>query len=174
MPCLEYDSSLLLQEGILEHSLGRQTDRALFAKAFYLESDGYPERAEKIYLKLMDSELQCVAREATRYYFRRAIINYNAGEHEVCLAQLKIIQTKYPCLPKACYLRLLIAVRADDFEMAQQSLQEIYAVVRNIGIPEARGYCTSGHQHLAQLAFDRNDTVETRRQAIYRAEQQPK
>ncbi|MEM9411032.1 MAG: hypothetical protein AAGA30_07960 [Planctomycetota bacterium] len=174
MPCLEYDSGLLLQEGILEHSLGRDTDHARFAKAYYLENDGYPARAEKIYLDLMDSRHQCVAREAARYFFRRAIINYNAGEHEVCLNQLKLFRAKFPCMPKACYLRLLIAVRADDFEMAQQSLQEIYAVVRNIGIPEARGYCTSGHQHLAQLAFDQNDVVETRRQAVYRAEQQPK
>lgn len=174
MPCLAYDSGLLLQEGILEHSLNRDTDRAKFAKAFYLESDGYPEKAEKIYRKLMDSKLECVAREASRYFFRRAIINYNAGEEHVCLQQLKLFTAKFPCMPKACYLRLLIAVRADDFDTAQRSLQEIYAVVRNVGIPEARGYCTSGHQHLAQLAFDKNDTIEVRRQAVYRAEQQAK
>lgn len=174
MPCLEYDSGLMLQEGILEYTLGHQTDRALFAKAFMLESNGDPTRAEALYRQLMDSELECVARESARYIFRRAIINYNAGEESVALELLEDFKARYPCMPKASYLRLLIAVRANDFPVAQRSLQEIYAVTRSIGIPEARGYCTSGHQHLAQLAFDMGDITEARRQVVYRMEQQPK
>ena len=173
MPVLEFDSGLLLQEGMLEHLLERDTDRARFAEAFLLESNGYPARAEQIYQELMDSQLTCVAREAARSYFRRAIINYNSGEESVSLNILEEFRLRYPVMPKANYLRLLIAVRADDFDTAQQCLQEIYAVVRDIGIPEARGYLTSGHQHLAQLSFDQDDLVEVRRQVVFRAEQQP-
>lgn len=173
MPVLEYDSGLLLQEGILEHLLERDTDRARFAEGFLLESNGYPARAEKVYKELMDSSLQCVAREAARCYFRRAIINYNSGEESVCLEILEEFRLRYPVMPKANYLRLLIAVRGNDFDTAQQCLQEIYAVVNDIGIPEARGYLTSGHQHLAQLSFDLADLNEVRRQVIFRAEQQP-
>ena len=121
----------------------------------------------------MDSQLTCVAREAARSYFRRAIINYNSGAESVSLNILEEFRLRYPVMPKANYLRLLIAVRADDFDTAQQCLQEIYAVVRDIGIPEARGYLTSGHQHLAQLSFDQDDLVEVRRQVVFRAEQQP-
>lgn len=174
MPCLEYDSGLMLQEGILEYSSGVAGDRANFAEAFLLEANGCPLQAEKIYFKLMDSKLNCVARESARYVLRRAIINFNAGEEEDALQLVEAFRQRYPYMPKAAYLRLLLAVRADDFAMAQHCLQEIYAVVRSVGIPEARGYCTSGHQHLAQLAYDQGDLVETRRQIIYRAEQQPK
>ncbi len=174
MPCLEFDSALMLQEGILENELQIDSDRAKFAKAFMLDMSGYCKFAEKEYCKLMDSEELCVAREAARNYFRRSIVHYDAGDESVSQAMLEQFQLRYPCMVKASYLRLLIAVRSNDFEMAQRSLQEIYAVVRNVGIPEARGYCTSGHQHLAQLAFDMDDVIETRRQAVYRAEQQAK
>lgn len=173
MPVLEYDSGLMLQEGILEHLLERNTDRAKYAEAFLLESNGYTGRAEKIYRELMDSRVLCVAREAARCYFRRAIINFNAGEESVSLSILEEFRLRYPVMPKANYLRLLIAVRGNDFETAQQCLQEIYAVVRDIGIPEARGYLTSGHQHLAQLSFDQDELAEVRRQTVFRAEQQP-
>ncbi|MEM8733825.1 MAG: hypothetical protein AAGG44_06375 [Planctomycetota bacterium] len=174
MPCLAYDSGLMVQEGILENLLHIESDRARFAEAFMLESNGYPEQSQRMYLELMDSKEQCVAREAARYVLRRAIIHYNSGEESVALKLVERFRLEYPCMPKASYLRLLLAVRADDIVMAQHCLQEIYASVAPVGMPESRGYRTSGHQHLAQLAFDLGDLVETRRQVVYRMEQQPK
>ncbi|MFK7734384.1 MAG: tetratricopeptide repeat protein [Pirellulaceae bacterium] len=174
MPCLAYDSGLMVQEGVLENLLGVDSDRARFAQAFLLESDGYSERAQQAYLQLMDSSEQCVAREAARYVLRRAIVHFNAGEESIALDLTERFRLNYPCMPKAAYLRMLIAVRADDFDQAQGCLQAIYASVQPVGMPESRGYKTSGHQHLAQLAFDRGDVIEMRRQAVYRMEQQPK
>ncbi|MFN3190551.1 MAG: hypothetical protein ACE361_08510 [Aureliella sp.] len=174
MPCLAYDSGLMVQEGILENLLQIESDRARFAEAFVLESHGYAERSQRIYLELMDSDEPCVAREAARYVLRRAIIHYNSGEESIALKLVERFRLEYPCMPKASYLRLLLAVRADDIVMAQHCLQEIYASVAPVGMPESRGYLTSGHQHLAQLAFDQGDLVETRRQVVYRMEQQPK
>lgn len=174
MPCLEFDSGLMLQEGILERTLHIESPRSEFAKAYLLESSGYANQAQEIYLQLMDSELLCVRREAARCLLRRAIVHFNSGSEEVAKQLCEQFRVHYPCMVKASYLRMLIAVRDDDFDTAQDCLQGIYASVAKVGMPESRGYRTSGHQHLAQLAFDRGDWIETRRQVVYRMEQQPK
>ncbi|MEM7474294.1 MAG: hypothetical protein AAF483_04820 [Planctomycetota bacterium] len=173
MPCLAFDSGLMVQEGILEHSLNVDSERARFAEAFLLESNGYFEQALAIYKELMEAEDLAVKREAGRYLLRCAVIRFNSGEEEAALKLVDRFRADYPCMIKASYIRLLLAVRADDIVTAQYCLQEIYASVANVGMPESRGYRTSCHQHLAQLAYDLGDLEETRRQVVYRMEQQP-
>ncbi|MEZ5327909.1 MAG: hypothetical protein R3F19_22925 [Verrucomicrobiales bacterium] len=170
MPCLHFDTSMIAQQGLYEHQNRRETPAANYYRALVLETGNFKTQAESIYIDLTESADEPVRREALRALFRLGIIDFNSGQEMAALRRTESLLTEFPALPKALYVRLLLAVRLGQKDEAFASLKRLYTVAGGIDLSEKRSYLSSGHQHLIDLAYSAGDYHEAWKQSVNRVE----
>lgn len=170
MPCLRFDTSMILQQGLFEYQNRRETPAADYYRAVVLESANFKTQAEQIYIDLTESFDEGVRREALRALFRLGIVDFNSGQEMAALRRTESLINEFPVLPKAHYVRLLLAVRLGQKDVAFHTLKKLYTVSSGIGLSEKRSYLSSSHQHLADLAYSAGDYHEAWQQSVKRVE----
>ena len=170
MPCLQYDSGIILQQGLYQHQKSAGTPLARYYRAVLLETANLKSQAEATYIELTRSDCEPVRREALRAIFRLGIIDFNSGQETEALRRTESLLHEFPVLQKARYMRLLLAVRLGEREVARRCQQQLYAVAAGISLPEQRAYLSSGHQHLLDLAYTDGEFQEAWQESVNRVQ----
>lgn len=168
LPCIGYDTGLLLQLGLYHYQSRQITPAARYFRAVRLESANLKTQAEAIYASLTNASHEAIRREAHRALFRLGIIDFNSGQETEALRLTEAFIQAFPALPKARYVRFLLAMRLGEVDVAYQCHRDLYTIAKGIGLGEKRAYLSSGHQHLGELAFSQGDYHEAWQQFVYR------
>jgi hypothetical protein len=158
LPVLAYETDFIYQRGWLEHKCGSDTPAALFASAWQNEQGNFDEVARQEYEELLGPEIPCPVRsEAFRGLLRRAIQDFNSGltgRADETLPKLAAID---PSSLTVLYGLQMTDLRGNRLAALRHNLAQFTAIYRVYQSPEKDAVLASGHQRLAELAFDQHN-----------------
>jgi hypothetical protein len=158
LPVLAYETDFIYQRGWLEHKCGSDTPAALFASAWQNEQGNFDEVAKQEYEELLGPEIPCPVRsEAFRGLLRRAIQDFNSGltgRADETLPKLAAID---PSSLTVLYGLQMTDLRGNRLAALRHNLAQFTAIYRVYQSPEKDAVLASGHQRLAELAFDQHN-----------------
>jgi hypothetical protein len=130
LPLLRENSDIVLERGVLEARLGRQTPAARFYRAKVLQSEGLLDEAEETFGSLLVSEPDgAIRRESGRGVLRRGIRKLNAGEVGSAIQSLEAVLNADAANLKANYvlqLAYLRSVRFDSLRSLARTMRRTY------------------------------------------------
>jgi energy-coupling factor transporter transmembrane protein EcfT len=133
MPAVREDGNLVIQKGLLEKALGRETPEARCYSALLLENQGFKFQAQRFYVDGLATAPRhsALAREYTKAVLRLATDAMNSGELATAVALFEAVVQADPCNLKANYALQLAHLQRGD-------LNELRALVR--GMEQTYGY----------------------------------
>ncbi len=162
LPAIRQDTYFVVQRGLLENALGRDTSESRFYVAQQLDRQGFVAQARQRYERLISetAEETPMRREALRAILRMGINDLNSGSAAHALDTVQYVLEREPCNLKALYVVQLAGLRTARFELVRVSaarMMEMYARFNTLTKAPVLAAC---NENLAAAAFQEGRLAE--------------
>jgi hypothetical protein len=158
LPVLAYETDFIYQRGWLEQKCGFDTPVTQFVDAWRSERGNFDEVARQEYEKLLAPGIPRPVRfEAFRGLLRLAIDDFNSGLTDRAYEMLSHLAAIDPSSLTVLYGLQMTDLRGNRLVALRRDLAQFTAIYRVYQSPEKDAVLASGHQRLAELAFDHHN-----------------